>query len=140
MFFKNQITIEGRLTKNPEPKLSPSGVKYARFSICYNQSKKDRNTEQWENIPHFFNCVTFKKMADTVATYKKGDPVTISGILQSSKWEKDGEKRSDISILVNDIKLLNIPKKNVRTEDSPAPSAADFPNAIEKYGEDEIPF
>lgn len=111
MFFKNQIDIEGRLCQTPELKTSMNGTHYCRFSICHNQARKDRETGTWNNTPHFFNCVTFKTMAETVSTYKKGDPVTIGGILQYSQYEKDGGKRTSVSILVNSIKLLYLPKK-----------------------------
>ena len=117
MFFKNSIDIEGRLTTNPELKTSQNGTAYCRFSIAYNQSRKDKNSGEWINIAHFFNCVTFKKMAENVATFQKGNAVTISGILQYNSYEKDGQKKSNVSILVNDIKLLSLPKKGKKAND-----------------------
>lgn len=111
MFFKNQIDIEGRLCQTPELKKSANGTSYCRFSICYNQNKKDKATGNYTNIPHFFNCVTFKSLAETVADFKKGDPVTIGGTLNYNSYEKDGKKNTNVSIIVNSIKLLYIPKK-----------------------------
>lgn len=159
MFFKNSIDIEGRLTRKPEVKTSANGTVYCRFGIAHNQSRKNKETGEWTNIAHFFNCVTFKKMAEFCGTFEKGDPVTISGILQYSQYDKDGEKKHDISILVNDIKKLNIPKKTAtattskstepkkakkKAEPTPTPPTSDFPNAIEEYDPsqygDEIPF
>ena len=151
MFFKNSIDIEGRLTRNPELKTSAKGVNYCRFSIAYNQSRKDKTTGEYTNIAHYFNCVTFNRLAQTVAEYKKGDPVTIGGILQYNSFEKDGQKRADVSILVNDIKLLNITKKGTpkTTEENPSAVANDRQEEFEKnieytpevYNPDEtIPF
>lgn len=151
MFFKNSIDIEGRLTRTPELKTSAKGVNYCRFSIAYNQSRKDKTTGEYTNIAHYFNCVTFNRLAQTVAEYKKGDPVTIGGILQYNSYEKDGQKRADVSILVNDIKLLNITKKGTAktTEENPSAVANDRQEEFEKnieytpevYNPDEtIPF
>ena len=112
MFFKNQIDIEGRLTREPELKTSTKGTPYCRFSIAYNQARKNKSSGEWENIAHYFNCVTFNKMAESIATYHKGDPLTLSGILQYNSYEKDGEKRHEVSILVNDCKKLYIEKKS----------------------------
>lgn len=142
MFFKNSIDIEGRFTRTPELKTSAKGVEYCRFSIAHNQSRKNKDTGNYENKVHYFNCVTFKKLAQTVAEFKKGDPVTISGILQYNSYESNGEKKSDISILVNDIKLLYIPKKNAsRTEYTEVQSEE---NTMEKSEiemlNEEIPF
>ena len=117
MFFKNQIDIEGRLCQTPELKTSANGTSYCRFSICYNQSKKDKATGAYSNIPHFFNCVTFKTLAENVAEYKKGDPVTIGGTLNYNSYEKDGTKKTNVSIIVNSIKLLSIPKKTKKAMD-----------------------
>lgn len=151
MFFKNSIDIEGRLTRTPELKTSAKGVNYCRFSIAYNQSRKDKATGEYTNIAHYFNCVTFNRLAQTVAEYKKGDPVTIGGILQYNSYEKDGQKRADVSILVNDIKLLNITKKETPkiTEENPSVVADNRQEEFEKnieytpevYNPDEtIPF
>ena len=151
MFFKNSIDIEGRLTRTPELKTSAKGVNYCRFSIAYNQSRKDKATGEYTNIAHYFNCVTFNRLAQIVAEYKKGDPVTIGGILQYNSYEKDGQKRADVSILVNDIKLLNITKKGTAktTEENPSAVANDRQEEFEKnieytpevYNPDEtIPF
>ena len=111
MFFKNQIDIEGRLTREPELKTSTRGTPYCRFSIAYNQARKNKSSGEWENIAHYFNCVTFNKMAESIATFHKGDPLTLSGILQYNSYEKNGEKRNEVSILVNDCKKLYIEKK-----------------------------
>lgn len=148
MFFKNSIDIEGRLTRTPELKTSAKGVNYCRFSIAYNQSRKNKETGDYTNIAHYFNCVTFNKLATIVAEFKKGDPVTIGGILQYNSYEKDGVKKADVSILVNDIKLLNITKKaksNQTEENSYAPETDErmeqFESNFETYDPDEnVPF
>ena len=112
MFYKNQISIEGRLTRQPELSKSAKGVIYCRFSIAYNQARKNKESNSWENIAHYFNCVTFNKLAENVCNYAKGDAVTLSGILQYNAYEdKEGFRRHDVSILVNDIKKLYIEKK-----------------------------
>lgn len=133
MFFKNSIDIEGRLTRTPELKTSAKGVNYCRFSIAYNQSRKDKATGEYTNIAHYFNCVTFNKLATVVAEFKKGDPVTIGGILQYNSYEKDGVKRADVSILVNDIKLLNITKKGTSKTPNIENTSADTDNRQEEF-------
>ena len=142
MFFKNSIDIEGRITSKPQLKVSQNGTDYCRFSIAYNQSRKDKESGEWSNIPHFFNCVTFKKLAHNVTSFSKGDPVTISGVLQYSSYEKNGEKKNSVSILVNDIKLLNLPKKseNSKSEKDSNNSNSQLNDAYEYDPDNDIPF
>ena len=139
MFFKNQIDIEGRLCQTPALLTSKGGVEYSRFSICHNQSRKDRITEEWINTPHFFNCVTFKTLAKQVSELKKGDAVTIGGVLQYSTYNsrEDGSKRTSISILVNSVKKLDIKKK---TEVTSTPKKSKEEKAEEKQYYNESDF
>lgn len=122
MFFQNHINIEGRLVQNPDVKTSKNGVTYCRFSICYNQTKKDKDSNEWISIPHFFNCVCFNKTAEALSKFKKGDPVTIEGSLQFSKYEKNGESESSVSISVKNIKKLFLEKKDKTKDYTPEPN------------------
>ncbi len=141
MFFQNYITIEGRLTRKPELSTSKNGKEYCRFSICYNQQKKNKETDEYESIPHFFNCVAFNYNARTVANMNKGDPVNVSGKLQFSQWEKNGERNTTVTILAENLKKLVIEKHNKSSEPTPEPNTrlAESVSDLERY-EDEIPF
>lgn len=122
MFFQNYINIEGRLCQNPTINTSKNGVTYCRFSFCYNQQKKDKETEEWTSTPHFFNCVCYGKVAETVSKFKKGEPVSINGQLQFSKWtNKNGENESSVSICAKSVKKLFIEKKEKSKEFTPEP-------------------
>ena len=142
MFFQNYITIEGRLTRKPELQTSKNGKDYCRFSICYNQQKKNKETDEYESIPHFFNCVAFNYNAKTVANMNKGDPVNVSGKLQFSQWEdSQGGRNTSVTILAENLKKLVIEKHNKADKATPEPNtrAAEPLTDLEKY-EDEIPF
>lgn len=122
MFFQNYINIEGRLCQNPSIKTSKNGVTYCRFSVCYNQQKKDKETEEWTSTPHFFNCVCYSKIAEIVSKFKKGEPVSINGKLQCSTWNnKNGEKETSISIYAKSVKKLYIEKKEKSKDYTPEP-------------------
>lgn len=142
MYFQNYINVEGRLTRDPELMTSKKGVKYCRFGICFNQNKKikDEDGEQWESIPHFFNCVAFKVNAENVARMRKGEPVSVVGKLQYSQYEKDGERISNVSIQADSVKKLLIEKKaKAKKENTEQLNEQQEEKTLEEYSDD-IPF
>ena len=50
---------------------------------------------------------------------KKGARVAVDGRLRWASWEKDGEKRSKVSIIANQIDLLGKPATGEAEEDVP---------------------
>lgn len=92
----NSIIIGGRLTRDPELKHTQSGVAICRFSICNNQRRKEAD------IATFLDCTAFGKTAETVAEHMtKGQRIVVTGKIRQETWEKDGEKRSKLTIDVD---------------------------------------
>jgi single-strand DNA-binding protein len=106
----NRVILIGRLTKEPEIRLLPSGTKVATFSIAVNRKFRDRNNE-WKEETSFFDLEAFGKLAERVAQLGKGYQVSIEGSLRQEKWaSQSGEKRSKVKIVANKIALLGKPK------------------------------
>jgi len=101
----NVVAINGRLVREAELRFSTSGTVVLRFSIAVNRSVK--KGDKWEDEASFFDCVMFGKMAESINKYlEKGKQVSIIGELVQNRWEKDGEKRSKVEIIVNRLQLL----------------------------------
>lgn len=98
----NSINILGRLTKQPELKTSQSGKYYSNFSIAVNTGWGDNKETS------FFNCMSFGKTAETVVQYfSKGHRILIDGSLKQDSWsDKDGNKRTSVSIIVNRVDFI----------------------------------
>lgn len=97
----NHVLISGRLTADPEPYRDG---KVARFSIACNRSIRDDSDGSWREEVSFFNCAAFNGLSTRILSkLRKGDRVVVTGRLDQSRYEKDGEKRSSVSILVNQI-------------------------------------
>jgi single-strand DNA-binding protein len=96
----NQVNLMGRLTRDPEVRSTSSGKTIASFSIAVDRPGKDDATD-------FFDVTVWEKLAEIVAQYtKKGSKVYVSGRLQLDRWETDGDKRSKISVVANDVVFL----------------------------------
>lgn len=78
----NQITITGRLGRDPEIKTTGDGQDWCTFSVAVNRyaKKGEQAKADW------FNCTAFGKTAAFIANYfHKGDGITIVGHMQSDK-------------------------------------------------------
>ncbi|MDB8821403.1 single-stranded DNA-binding protein [Peptostreptococcus anaerobius] len=87
----NNITIMGRLTRDPELKYMQSGTATINFTVAVDRDYKDNSG----NTPVDFIPVQFMgKQAETIANYfNKGSMIAVIGSMRINKYEKDGQKR-----------------------------------------------
>ena len=101
----NHVVLVGRLTRDAELKTIASGQAVCKFSIAVNRSKK--NGEQWEDEPNFFDVVLWGRRGEALHQYmNKGKLVAIDGELRQDRWQQDGQNRSKVEIVANNIQLL----------------------------------
>ena len=101
----NRVVLIGRLTKDPEYRLTPSGVPVAKFTIAVDRFRK-RDGQQ-ENNADFIRIVTWRRLAEICHQYlKKGRLVAIEGRLQTDSYEKDGEKRYVTDVIADNMQML----------------------------------
>jgi len=103
----NQVILMGNLTRDPELRQIPSGQNVVNFSIALNRSYKDASGE-WQEATDFIDCVAWAGLAERIAQYlSKGRRCMVVGRLQSRSWEQDGQKRSKVEVLANDVTFLD---------------------------------
>jgi len=101
----NHVVLVGRLTRDAELKSIASGQSVCKFSIAVNRSKK--NGEQWEDEPNFFDIVLWGRRGEALHQYLlKGKMVAVDGELRQDRWQQDGQNRSKVEIVANNIQLL----------------------------------
>lgn len=147
----NQVNISGNLTRDPELRATASGTQVLSFDIAVNDRQKNQRTGEWEDYPNYVSCTMFGTRAESVSRYiRKGSKVAISGKLRYSSWEKDGQKRSKLEVIVNDIEFMSRCDSQQTAYQPPvtpqqtAPAQAAIPIApaaapVEVY-DDDIPF
>lgn len=96
----NHITIQGRLTKDPELRHTGSGTPVASFTIACDRDFKDQNGE---NQTDFVNVVAWRNTAEFVSKYfSKGSMIIASGRLQMRSYtDKNGNKRTDAEVVID---------------------------------------
>lgn len=103
----NQVILMGNLTRDPEVRQTPSGQSVCSFSLALNRAYKDQAGE-WQEATDFIDVVAWGPLGERVAQYlTRGRRALVQGRLQSRSWEQDGQKRSKVEVLANDVTFLD---------------------------------
>lgn len=156
----NRVIISGNLTRDPDLRSTQSGMEVLGLGVAVNDRRKNPVTGEYEDYPNFVDCVMFGPRARSVSAYlTKGSKVAIEGRLHWSQWERDGQKRSKLEVIVDDIEFMSArkdtagsqpiqPQQPTRAADIPNYNPAPSPSAAPSYGyapttsvyDDDIPF
>ena len=114
----NKILLQGRLTKDPEIRLTSKNDKVARFTIAVD---RDFNREETD----FINCAAFKAPAASIESYfTKGESIIVCGRLHMNQYTaKDGSNRTAAEVLTDNVWFCggNGKTKDAATEAQLAP-------------------
>lgn len=104
----NFAAVSGNVTRDAELRFTASETPVVRFGIAFNERKKNAQTGVWEDRTNFVDCAMFGSRAEKLQPYiSKGAKVAIQGRLHWSQWETEGQKRSKIEIVVDDVDLMS---------------------------------
>ena len=104
----NRVIISGNLTRDPELRSTASGLPVLGFGVAVNDRRKNQQTGEWEDYPNFIDCTMFGARAESLSRYlSKGTKVSIEGKLRWSQWERDGQKRSKIEVIVDELEFMS---------------------------------
>ena len=103
----NVVNISGHLTRDPELRATAGGTQVLSFGVSVNDRRRNARTGEWEDYPNFVDCTMFGTRAEKLAgMLTRGNKVAIEGKLRYMSWESDGQKRSKIEVIVDDIELM----------------------------------
>lgn len=101
----NRVVLVGRLTRDAELSYTNTGFALTKFSIAINRRKKQG--DQWVDEANFFDILLWGKRGEALNQYlTRGQQLAVEGELRQERWEKDGVKRSKVSIEATNIQLL----------------------------------
>ncbi len=108
----NKVLLIGNLTRDPELRYIPSGTAVSTFDIAVNRVYALQSGEKKEETS-FIRIVVWARRAEVCAEYlTKGSPVLVEGRLRSRSWEtQDGQKRSTIEVVANNVQFLRSSKE-----------------------------
>lgn len=136
----NRVSITGNLTRDPELRVTGGGTQVLSFGVAVNDRRRSPQTGEWEDYPNFVDCTMFGTRAEAVSRFlAKGNKVAIEGKLRYSSWEKDGQRRSKLEVIVDEIEFMSQRQGAVAPVATPAPAPAAALPSVDLYDED-IPF
>lgn len=137
----NYVILIGRLTADPNYKITPNGTALCTFTIANNRKYKKQSGELVTET-NFLNCTTWGKLSDFSRNYlKKGMQVVIEGRIRQNSWQsEEGKTQSSINVIVNNIQILT--PKSTSTVETNQTQKEEIPSEIPEIDttEDDIPF
>ncbi|MGO5210373.1 single-stranded DNA-binding protein [Olsenella umbonata] len=104
----NRVNISGNLTRDPELRSTAGGTQVLTFGVAVNDRRRNPQSGEWEDVPNYIDCVVFGNRAEPLSRFlSKGMKVAIEGKLRWSSWERDGQKRSKIEVIVDEVEFLS---------------------------------
>ena len=105
----NRVVLTGHLTKDPELKVTQSGLSVVQFVIGVQRkfARKDGEREA-----DFISCVAWRKTAENIAKYfRKGQLIGIDGRVQTRSYDdKNGQRVYVTEVVVDNFAFLSSQK------------------------------
>lgn len=119
----NKVILLGNLGADPETKFGQSGAGATRLRLATTTSWFDKTANERKERTDWHSVVVFGKRGEALQKIlRKGSTIMVEGRLQTSSYEKNGEKRSSTDVIADNVVLAG-----GRREDSAQPQAASLP-------------
>ena len=107
----NKVILTGRLTRDPESRMTQSNMEISRFSLA---CQSDFVSRDGERDTEFINCVAFNRSAQTINRYcRKGQMILVQGRIRNSSYDaQDGTKRYTTDVVVDNFEFLGSKNEN----------------------------
>ena len=104
----NKVMLIGRLTRDPETRHTSGGNSVTNFGLAINRSYRKKDSDELVEETTFVDVEAWGKTGETFARYmKKGRQAYVEGRLKLDSWEKDGQKRSKLTVVMEEFQFLD---------------------------------
>ena len=140
----NKVELIGRLTKEPELKLTANQTQFCNFTIAVDRRFKDANGQRQAD---FINCIAWRQTAVFIQKYfHKGNRIGLTGSIQTRSFDdQNGQKRFVTEVIVDEAEFVESqpsqPQPQAQQEPAQPAQADNFqfePNMTIEAGE--LPF
>jgi single-strand DNA-binding protein len=101
----NKVMLLGNLGADPELRVTPGGQSILKLRLATTESYLDRNNTRQERTDWHSVTVWGKRGEALGKILAKGSSIFVEGRIQTSSYEKNGEKRYRTDIVANNIIL-----------------------------------
>lgn len=102
----NKVILMGNLTRDPEVRYTPGGTAVSEIGLAVNDRRKDAKGD-WVDEVTFVDITLWGRQAEIAGEYlNKGSQILVEGRLKLDSWEKDGQKRSKLRVVGENMRML----------------------------------
>jgi len=104
----NKVLLIGRLTRDPESRSTPGGTAVVTFGLAVNRTFTRKDSGEKVEETCFIDVEAWGRTGETIARYtRKGRQLFVEGRLKFDSWERDGQKRSKLSVVAENFQFLD---------------------------------
>ena len=101
----NKVVLIGRLVRDPDVRVTSSGISLTRFTIAVDRIRK---RDGQEGVTDFIRIVAWRRLAEICGSYlKKGKLVSIEGRLQLDSYTKEGQEIESAEVVADNMSMLD---------------------------------
>ncbi len=122
----NKVILMGNLTRDPELRVTPTGLQICKFSIAINRNYSTADGERREEVT-YVDLDSFGKQAEVISKYMaKGRGIMVEGRLKLDQWDdkNTGEKRSRLGVVVENFQFIGDGRRDSGSGDGMPPAAS----------------
>lgn len=130
----NHMTLQGRLTRDPELRHTNAGVPVCSFTVAWSEKYKEQETKL------FMPCTAWRATGEMVSkNFFKGKEIVVEGQLSTRDWmDNEGNKRQAIELTVGRVHFCG--PKSVDGSNAPELPAATVQGFTDLSDNCELPF
>ena len=98
----NKLLLIGNLTRDPELRVTPSGINVCNFDVAVNERRRDQET------PPYSRVTAWRELGEACRRYlAKGKKVFVSGAVSVRAYESaDGKPRASLEVTAHEVDFL----------------------------------
>ena len=136
----NNVALIGRLTRDPEVRMTTSNTAVGRYTLAVDRRFKKDGDQSADFIP----CITFGKAAEFAEKYlSKGIKIAVTGRIQTGSYtNREGQKIYTTDIVVETqefVESKNDSNRQAKPQEPPVQTADGFLSVPDGIAE-ELPF
>lgn len=114
----NKVELIGRLTKDPEIRLTANQTQFCQFTVAVDRRFKDQNGQRQAD---FINCIAWKNTAVFIQKYfRKGNRIGLAGCIQTRSYDdQNGQKHFITEVVIDEAEFVE--SQNTNQAQSAAP-------------------
>lgn len=136
----NNVTLVGRLTRDPELRYTPSNIAITTFNMAVNRNFKNQAGDREAD---FINCMIWRQQAENLASWaKKGALIGITGRIQTRSYDNQQGQRVYVTEVVAETFQLLEKRDNSANQsniEDQMPASFGATNPID-ISDDDMPF